>query len=377
MPRATRYPCSDCGNSFVLEFFVEEDIEQRCLFCKCEGTALAEIKDLKQKVALLKDELRETGLAHDSTVNELRQEVALLKGELQVLKGQVQVGKAIREPQSNVSLDDGFTVVRSGRNASAPSVESATVPLQNRFAVLQEEAEPEPDVMLVGDSLVRDQGSEFCREKRRRKFRCYPGQKIEDITERVDYLVENSTEDSMFVTVVGTNNLRCDTATDIVDKYRIMIREFAARRRKVAVCGIIPRYDVGPAMFRKMSVVNRQLEALCRQKEALFFDLWHHFCLDRTLYARDGIHLNCVGKARLGRVIGECLAGIPRPPVAGNGSTSNEVASSVASEVSVDGVAANSDTAPNTQHVARQEEEVGTAEVPMPSDESSSDADFQ
>ena len=60
---------------------------------------------------------------------------------------------------------------------------------------MQEEAEPKPDVMT--------------------------GQKIEDITERVHYLVENSTEDSMFMTVVGTSNLRCDTAADIVDKYRL------------------------------------------------------------------------------------------------------------------------------------------------------------
>ena len=55
------------------------------------------------------------------------------------MKGQVQVGKAVRESHSNDSLDDCFAVVRSGRNASAPSVESATVPLQNRFAVLQKE----------------------------------------------------------------------------------------------------------------------------------------------------------------------------------------------------------------------------------------------
>ena len=106
MPRATRYPCSDCGNSFVLEFFVDEDIDLCCLFCKCEGTALAEIKELKQEVALLKDELRETGLAHVGTINELRQEVALLKGELQVLKGQV-------SGQSSSSLRSEFLV--SGR----------------------------------------------------------------------------------------------------------------------------------------------------------------------------------------------------------------------------------------------------------------------
>ncbi|MPC94845.1 hypothetical protein E2C01_090033 [Portunus trituberculatus] len=59
-----------------------------------------------------------------------------------------------------------------------------------------------------------------------------------------------------------------------------MMREFAERRRKVAVCGIIPRYDVGPAMFKKMSVVNQQVEALTRQEGMYFFDLWHHFCSD-------------------------------------------------------------------------------------------------
>ena len=357
MPKATRFACSRCGNSFVLEFFVHQNRQHCCLFCDFQAAALAEIKELRQEVALLKDELQE-------------------------VRKVAQVGKAVEstgEDRVNASTvenssDDGYTDVRNGRKASALSLESATVPLQNRFAVLQEEAEPEPDVMLVGDSLVRGQGSEFCREKRRRKHRCYPGRKIEDVTERVDYLVENSTEDSMFVTVVGTNNLRCDTAADIIEKYRAMIREFATRRRKVAVCGIIPRYDVGPAIFRKMSVVNREVEALCRQENMYYFDLWHHFCLDRTLYARDGVHLNSVGQARLGRVLGECLAAIPRPPLAGNGGTAEDT--SVANEVTDDSVADNSHTAPDTQSVVRQEEEIGTAEVPMPIAGDSRDQDF-
>ena len=64
--------------------------------------------------------------------------------------------------------------------------------------------------------------------------------------------MENSKGDKLFVTVVGTNNLHRESATDIVEKYRDMMKEFADRRRKVAVCGIIPRDDVGPAMLRKM-----------------------------------------------------------------------------------------------------------------------------
>ena len=136
-----------------------------------------------------------------------------------------------------------------------------------------------------------------------------------------------------------------------------------------------PHYDVGPAIFRKMSVVNREVEALCRKEKMHYFDLWHHFCLDRTLYARDGIHLNCVGQARLGRVLGEYLAAIPRLPVAGNGGTAEDT-TSVGNEVTDDSVADNSHTAPDTQSVVRQEEEIGTAEVPMPIAEYSRDQDF-
>ena len=361
MPKAARYPCSGCGNSFVLEWFLQQNSQLCCLLCDSQSVTLARIKELENTVTQLQAELREA-------------------------RGQRQEGKAITDTRSlgngdkdtiQADSDDGFTTVRNARKTNASSVVSATVPLKNKFAVLENEAEPEPDVTLVGDSLVRGQGNEFCRKKPRRKLRCYPGQKIEDITERVDYMVENSPENTLFVTVVGTNNLRSENATDIVAKYRAMVKEFADRRRKVAVCGIIPRYDVGPATFGKMSVVNRQVEALCRQENMHYFDLWHHFASDRTLYARDGIHLNCVGKARLGRVIGECLAAIPRPPEIGNGSTGDEDPDSVTSEATVVNVAANSPIAPNTQDVERQEEGVDLAEVSLPVAEPSGEKDFQ
>ena len=181
--------------------------------------------------------------------------------------------------------------------------------------------------------------------------------------------MENSTEDTLFVTVIGTNNLRRDNTTDIIGKYRDMMKEFAERRRKVAVCGIIPRYDVGPAVFRKMSVVNRQVSALCRQEGMLYFDLWHHFCSDRTLYARDGLHLNCVGKARLGRVLGECVADIPRPPKIGNGSTDDEETDSAASEVVANVTDNNTAPVPDDAHIAiivdRQDEPGTSSQVPV------------
>ncbi|MPC17175.1 hypothetical protein E2C01_010021 [Portunus trituberculatus] len=59
-------------------------------------------------------------------------------------------------------MDDGFKTVRNGRKVNAQTKDSATVTVQNRFAALQEETEPKPDVILVGDSLVSSQSNEFC-----------------------------------------------------------------------------------------------------------------------------------------------------------------------------------------------------------------------
>ena len=85
-------------------------------------------------------------------------------------------------------------------------------------------------VTVQNTKIVQNTKYDFCKWKSNRKHRCYPGRKVEDITERVDHLVENSKEDTLFVTVVGTNNLQRESATDIVEKHWDMMKEFADRR---------------------------------------------------------------------------------------------------------------------------------------------------
>ena len=80
---------------------------------------------------------------------------------------------------------------------------------------MQEETEPEQDIILVWDSLISGQDYQFCKGKLNRKQLPWS----QDITERVDHLVENSKQDTLFVTVVGTNNLHREPATGIVEKY--------------------------------------------------------------------------------------------------------------------------------------------------------------
>lgn len=159
-----------------------------------------------------------------------------------------------------------------------------------------------------------------------------------------------------------------------------MIREFRNRRRKVVVCGIIPRYDANAATRRKMSEINFRLWALCRQDDVQFFELWHHFNRDRSLYSRDGLHLNSVGKARLGRVLGECIGKIPRPQQIGSGSINGQnrnYAQDTDSEVEVVNLEDNNQDAPVHIENVRQEIEVDQVPVPVPELENSQGAVFQ
>ena len=52
--------------------------------------------------------------------------------------------------------------------------------------------------------------------------------------------MENSTEDTLFVSVVGTNNLHRENATNIIEMYRDLMKEFGDRKRGIAVCSIVP-----------------------------------------------------------------------------------------------------------------------------------------
>ncbi len=49
--------------------------------------------------------------------------------------------------------------------------------------------------------------------------------------------------------------------------------------------------------------INTCEEDLFRKKAVMYVDVWDHFNRDRSLYSKDGLHLNRGGKERLGRVL--------------------------------------------------------------------------
>lgn len=42
---------------------------------------------------------------------------------------------------------------------------------------------------------------------------------------------------------------------------------------------------------------------MCIKEGAMFVDVWDHLINYKSLFAEDGLHFNCVGKARMGWVL--------------------------------------------------------------------------
>lgn len=107
----------------------------------------------------------------------------------------------------------------------------------------------------------------------------------------------------MFVYLVGTNNVVKGRSEEVVDKYRKFVGKLRDSRRRSVVCGLLPRHDVNSLILSRMLGINERVRDLCSREGVMFVDVWNHFIHDRTLFANDGLHLNCIGKARLGRVL--------------------------------------------------------------------------
>lgn len=79
------------------------------------------------------------------------------------------------------------------------------------------------------------------------------------MTEKAGDLVSNISEESVFVTVVGTNSVASGRTEDILRKYGNLIRRLKEHCKKT-VCGLLPRFGVGSVHLSRMTGVNSRLE---------------------------------------------------------------------------------------------------------------------
>lgn len=160
--------------------------------------------------------------------------------------------------------------------------------------------------VLIGDSIVRYVDREFSKvDKFKRTRVCLPGARVEDINARINRLVD---DEEVVVVEVGTNNLRSDSQVVLRSRFRELLHRLRSTRAKVAVCGILPRFD-GRVAGSTIDGLNQWLELECQEQGVRFVDV-SCFRGRRDLFARDGLHLSGAGATVLGKLVNVCVGGL-------------------------------------------------------------------
>ena len=131
--------------------------------------------------------------------------------------------------------------------------------------------------------------------------------RIEHVTERVEQTIGKGYGGSILVHV-GTNNADKEGTTEIVEKYRNLLKKTKqARAGQIILSGIWPVFGNGIQGYRKSKrmAVNGMVKRLCKEEEVWYVDVWVSFVGKEEMYVRDGLHLSGKGAA----VFAEGLSG--------------------------------------------------------------------
>ncbi len=94
---------------------------------------------------------------------------------------------------------------------------------------------------------------------------------------------------------------------DILAKKRRVIRRYKVNSRHIIVSGIFPRINTFTDFHRKASAINDRLERLCQDEEVSFTNACDHFYDNPDLFRLDGLHLNEISPAQLGRLLNDAV----------------------------------------------------------------------
>ncbi|XP_045136675.1 uncharacterized protein LOC123519439 [Portunus trituberculatus] len=137
---------------------------------------------------------------------------------------------ALRNPD-----DPAFIPVRNGARRDTRRTH---LPLTtyNRFSILSEQVEETQETRLVGDSIIRGQLEEFCgRVPSRRRRYCLPGATLRDITDCVEDVTKDATNDTLYVIHAGTNDVHRSRSEELMEKYKEMIKKYKTKSRNIVI----------------------------------------------------------------------------------------------------------------------------------------------
>ena len=121
--------------------------------------------------------------------------------------------------------------------------------------------------IYVGDSIIRKTDTRL--SKGEDVVVCFPGARIEHVTERVEKIVGRGKGGTILVHV-GTNNTDKEGTTAIVEKYRKLLKKTKqARLGQIILSGILPVCGNRIQGYRnsKRMAVNGMVERLCQEEE--------------------------------------------------------------------------------------------------------------
>ena len=317
---APQIKCVKCSGNFGPTLFENRAVKV-CRFCQLSEKGKAEIKALQLEIKSAHeriDDLVKEISAKDDELRTLREFTSanIASGSSSGVESSAQ--RSYRDvaattpadetvSRSRTDEDTPFQVVRNGVHPKKKKVIEPVV-CDNRFQILMDQTDEEEEVRLVGDSIVRGQLKEFCaRAPKRRKRFCIPGGGLDDVDAAIEEVANLAPPNTTYVVHIGTNDVARTRSEELLAKYKKLIQKFKDKSGNVIISGILPRWENNRQFLTDATLINHRLALLCSDENVEFVNLWDEFYYDRSLFWKDGIHLNQVGSARFGRLLSEAV----------------------------------------------------------------------
>jgi len=128
---------------------------------------------------------------------------------------------------------------------------------------------------------------------------------MEDITAACEDVTRDADNNTLYIIHAGTNDVKSCNSEELLDRYRRMIQQYRSKSNNILISGILPRIGAERSFYSKAFSTNNRLKSLCTQENVDYVNLWDDFYNNACLFQNDGLHLNSVGAARLGRLLDE------------------------------------------------------------------------
>ena len=129
---------------------------------------------------------------------------------------------------------------------------------------MKEKEEEDHEMRIIGDSIVRDQITEFCgRNRSNRKRMCMPEGRLNDITAAYDEATSQVDTNTLLIIHAGTNGVMNTRSEELLEKYRKLIRQYKCKTNKIILSGILPRSNAPTAFFNRAFSTNLSIKFAC------------------------------------------------------------------------------------------------------------------